>query len=322
MTTTATTKKRTTKRNSTKPSAEEKLCAELVALLEKGVNPWRKEWKPCSGSGFFNLASGHEYRGCNPSILAMYMAARAYELPLFLTFKQGQDLGLKMVKGSTACYILKPKPVSFLKTDDDGEVIKDENGLAEFVKFTKYAPQPVFNVSCFTAPDDATQEKLNSLILKRTNPGEKRPAIVRHGRAAEVIRNWEVPITHGGDRACYRQTLDVINLPHAKDFTSEAAYLATAAHECIHSTGHKKRLNRDLSGQFGSMKYAREELVAELGAFLVCNRLSIDSNTENHAAYLQCWAKTLKESPDVLFKVLSDATRAANLIAPDVIEAA
>jgi antirestriction protein ArdC len=69
--------------------------------------------------------------------------------------------------------------------------------------------------------------------------------------------------------------------------------------------------------------YAREELVAELGAFLICNRLAIPSSTENHAAYLDSWAKVLKEGPKVLFKVLSDATKAANMICgPEVIEEA
>jgi antirestriction protein ArdC len=64
----------------------------------------------------------------------------------------------------------------------------------------------------------------------------------------------------------------------------------------------------------GSTSYAREELVAELGAFLVCRRLEVDSSPENHAAYLSGWISILKESPKVLLKVLSDARKAADLI--------
>ncbi|MEB3169084.1 MAG: zincin-like metallopeptidase domain-containing protein, partial [Synechococcaceae cyanobacterium] len=70
----------------------------------------------------------------------------------------------------------------------------------------------------------------------------------------------------------------------------------------------------------GGDRYAREELVAELAAYLVCNRLEISSKTENHAAYLASWAKVLGDGPMVLFKVLSDATKAANMICGPEVE--
>jgi len=56
--------------------------------------------------------------------------------------------------------------------------------------------------------------------------------------------------------------------------------------------------------------------VAELGAFLLCRRLEVDSCAENHAAYLSHWVQMLRESPRVLLKVLSDARKAADLICP------
>jgi hypothetical protein len=43
------------------------------------------------------------------------------------------------------------------------------------------------------------------------------------------------------------------------------------------------RLGRDLSGSFGSTAYAREELVAELAASLICQRLQIGSDLASHA---------------------------------------
>jgi antirestriction protein ArdC len=110
-------------------------------------------------------------------------------------------------------------------------------------------------------------------------------------------------------------------MPARQQFASAEGLYATWAHEQVHSTGHSSRLARDLSNSFGSTGYAREELVAELGAFLICNRLEISSSTENHAAYLGHWAGVLKEGPKVLFKALSDATKAANAICgPEVTE--
>jgi antirestriction protein ArdC len=66
----------------------------------------------------------------------------------------------------------------------------------------------------------------------------------------------------------------------------------------------------------GSTAYAREELVAELGAVLLGDRLEIGSNVSNHAAYLAEWIQLLRASPQLLYKLLSDARRAADLICP------
>jgi antirestriction protein ArdC len=82
----------------------------------------------------------------------------------------------------------------------------------------------------------------------------------------------------------------------------------------VHSTGHSSRLGRDLSGLYGSDAYAREELVAELGAVLLGDLLEVGSAVENHAAYLQHWVRLLKESSGVLFEVLGEARRAVQLV--------
>jgi antirestriction protein ArdC len=81
-------------------------------------------------------------------------------------------------------------------------------------------------------------------------------------------------------------------------------------------------LARDLSGGMGEggdggRAYAREELVAELGAVLLGDRLEIGSAMANHAAYLGHWVELLRESPRVLLQVLSDARKAADLICPE-----
>ena len=101
-----------------------------------------------------------------------------------------------------------------------------------------------------------------------------------------------------------------------------AALYATWAHEAIHSSGHNSRLARDLSGGMGAdgdggRAYAREELVAELGAVLLGHRLEIGTAMANHAAYLGHWLELLRESPRLLLQVLNDARRAADLIFPE-----
>jgi len=105
-------------------------------------------------------------------------------------------------------------------------------------------------------------------------------------------------------------------MPSPEAFESREAFAATWAHEQIHSTGHADRLARPMGGTYGSRAYAREELVAELGALLLCQRLEIGTEFQNHAAYLSNWIEVLKEGPRTLFQVLSQARQAADLIAP------
>ena len=75
---------------------------------------------------------------------------------------------------------------------------------------------------------------------------------------------------------------------------------------------------RDLGGAFGKARYAREELVAELGAVLQGERLEIGSELQSHAAYLEHWIALLQAEPQVLFQVLGEARQALELIALEV----
>ena len=146
-----------------------------------------------------------------------------------------------------------------------------------------------------------------------------KPEAERIDNADRILGSWgkTVTTTFGGNSAFYVPERDCITVPSLGAFTTVEAFYATWAHEGIHSTGHKDRLARDLYNNFGSDGYAREELVAELGAVMLCDRLEIGTNMMNHAAYLGHWAKLLKESPRILYKILSDARKGADLICPE-----
>jgi antirestriction protein ArdC len=80
-----------------------------------------------------------------------------------------------------------------------------------------------------------------------------------------------------------------------------------------HWSGHKTRLNRDLSGRFGSEAYAAEELVAELNAAFLCAHLGIAGELR-HAEYLGHWLTLLKEDSRAIFTASSKASQAANFL--------
>ena len=117
-------------------------------------------------------------------------------------------------------------------------------------------------------------------------------------------------------QAYYTPVTDSITLPSADQFSSFEGYLATKAHEVIHSTGIEKRLNRDQGGMFGDERYAIEELVAETGSAMLCAELGIsdESRVKNHTAYFQSWASQVKDEPEKIFQALKNADRAVDFV--------
>ena len=308
------------------PTAEEKLTQSLIELLEKGTSPWRKEWRTEAGQGrHANLITGNPYMGANPALLEMYANIRGHELNLWAGAGQAKAKGWWPKKGSKCAYVVRPQLNSYEQHDEHGEPIKAADGSTLISSWVSYKPAAVFNVGDLAGKTEADQAKLEQLLAELKGSPVDQPEVARIEAAERVLGGWCDQLAGGcsfeGQRAFYNSGADLIKIPARNRWTDPAALAATWAHECIHSTGHSSRLNRKLGTGHGSQDYAREELVAELGAFLLCNRLQISSCAENHAAYLDCWRGVLKEGPKVLFKVLSDATKAANLIAgPEVQE--
>jgi antirestriction protein ArdC len=287
------------------PTAEEKIVASLIELMEAGSAPWRRPWDGTGGGHHVNLLSGHRYRGANPILLTLGMHIRASSLPFWCGFAKARKHGIFPLKGSKAVHILRPQLLSREEQGVGGEVT--------LRSWASYRPVAVFNAA------DLEGEALPALIEARQESEgvERKPEPERLEAAEAVLGAWPVPVSFGGDRACYLPGIDRIQLPDRASLHSPAAFCATWAHEQIHSTGHESRLKRDLGGAFGKPRYAREELVAELGAVLLGDRLEIGSEIESHAAYLGHWIELLKESPKVLFQVLSEARQAADLICPE-----
>jgi antirestriction protein ArdC len=285
-----------------KITAEQKLCADLIACLEKGVSPWRKPWSAQSTGQHRNPISGAAYSGANPLVLEVAMSLRGTDIPLWAGYGQLKSRDLYPRKGSRAALILRPEIHRSEQTD--------ENGVTTEYIWTSYKTVNVFNLA------DCEGEGIAQLIDEAMGNGETVPEPERIGNAERVLSQYEVQPVHGGSRAFYVPALDRICMPARSRFESPSAYYATLIHEMMHSTGAKTRLKRNLTGCKGSSTYAIEELIAELGSFLACRRLEINSCAENHAAYLSSWISVLKESPSVIWKVLSQAKNGADLICP------
>lgn len=146
--------------------------------------------------------------------------------------------------------------------------------------------------------------------------------IEMHDRIQKIVKGMQadgLKLETGGDRAYYRPSADKVQMPKPEQFNSLPHYYSTLLHEIGHSTGAEGRLNREgiagKNGGFGSPAYAKEELVAELASFFAAAETGIPRQTDaEHAAYLQGWAKVLRDDQNALFKAAKDAGQAVDYI--------
>jgi antirestriction protein ArdC len=126
------------------------------------------------------------------------------------------------------------------------------------------------------------------------------------------------PKREQSDRAWYRPSTDSVGMPSRNLFNSPEEFYSTLFHELTHSTGHASRVGRDgieTLNTFGSESYSREELIAELGAAMLCGVTGIVPRTiANSAAYLKTWIERLRGESKLIVSAASAAQKAADYI--------
>ncbi len=288
--------KRTRQQGSGKSAAQKyadyaQVYADMVIQhLEDGTAPWIRPWGPGrSEPGFgapYNAITGKCYSGSNYGWLLMIKEMKGYTDDRWLTFKQAMDLGCHVRKGEQSTVCIK-WIVSDAKENDQGE--DNEQARLFPILFS------VFN---------GDQIEGMPLAPVREIPKEHE----RHEQCEALILAAGASISHnGGNRAYYSPASDSIHLPAREAFKSTDNYYATTLHELGHWTGHKSRLDRDLSGGFGSVSYAKEELVAELASMMIGDRLAIGHDPGQHVAYIASWIKLLQEHPREILIAASKA---------------
>lgn len=282
--------------------AREELAQTFLAALNQGQLPWRKCWSQALP---VNAVTGKTYRGINTLVLSYYGDRRGYTDTRWCTYNQAQDKGWQVRKGSKgvkveywACYDTKEKKL--LSWDDVRQRLKADPDYEKYLQL-RCRTYTVFNgeqIDGIPEPEQRPSTDIGTLRDKRDT----------------LIRNMGIGYTEQGIRAFYSPGLDMVTLPPEASFDDTYSYMATFLHECGHATGHPSRLDRDLTGGFGSESYAREELRAEIASAFTAQSLGLQLSdeqlryqTEHHTAYIQSWAGILRDAPDELFRAIKDA---------------
>jgi antirestriction protein ArdC len=268
----------------------------MIEMIENGVAPWRKPWTVYEVNGIQAPAfrwNGKPYRGMNSFLLGHL----PYEIPVYLTFNQAKAAGGTVKKGE------KSHIVVFWKMLESEELTA--NGKKKIIRMLRY--YRVFNVSqCEGLPEDKMPAPVK---VCHHNPIQEAEAVVKGFVNAPKIGF--------ANAAYYTPSTDVVMVPSLDRFPVAGEYYSTLFHELTHSTGHKDRLNRpEVAGavSFGSGSYGKEELVAEMGAAMLCGSCGIADTIENSASCLASWLKVIKAQPSILLEAAGKAQKAFDLI--------
>ncbi|WP_294536824.1 zincin-like metallopeptidase domain-containing protein [uncultured Rhodoblastus sp.] len=272
----------------------QELTDRIVTLLETGTMPWRKPWdanKCVAANAPMNPVTGRAYRGINAVALAMSPLSFTTSDPRWCTLRQANERSWQIRKGERSALIFFYKPIELRQSDDSDEAGKIIPLLRTYL---------VFHASQIEG------------IPEYVPAGIPKPLFERVADADLIIKASGIRVEIGGNRAFYRPSNDQIQMPPDAAFQSPEGWAATILHEFAHATGAKHRLDRDLTGRFGSSAYSREELRAELASMFVGDALGLPTDVPNHTSYIQSWIEVLKSDKRELFRAAADAQRMAD----------
>ncbi len=287
--------------NTEKQDVYTRVTNKIVADLEQGVRPWMKPWNAGNTAGRITRPLRHNgvpYSGINILMLWASSTEQGFAAPIWMTFKQAIELNAHVRKGEKGSLVVYANSIT--KTEEDGSGNEVEREIPFMKGYT------VFNV-----------EQIEGLPeIYYTVPEVKLTTVERIERAEAFFASTRADIRYRGDRAFYSCDGDYIQMPVIEAFRDGESFYATLAHESTHWTRHTSRLERDFGRKtWGDEGYAREELVAELGAAFLCADLGLTPEVrDDHAAYIATWLAVLKNDKRAIFSAAAHAQRAVDFL--------
>lgn len=277
-----------------------RITDKIVADLERGVRPWMQPWKAGYAVGRVTRPLRHNglpYSGMDVLLLWSEAMARGFTSPMWMTFRQAQELGGTVRKGEQGATVVFASRFTKTEFGAGGEEIDRD------IPFLK--AYSVFNIAQIDG------------LPKRYYIREIEPVVEPMRRCEQADRFFaatKADIRYGGNKAFYAPGTDHIQMPPLAVFRDAGSFVATLSHEAVHWTAAPHRVNRDLSRYARDRsERAREELIAELGSCFLCADLGIVPELEprpDHAAYLQSWLKVLGGDRRAIFSAAAHAQRA------------
>lgn len=276
----------------------------IIEQMQNGIIPWHKPW---------HMAGNAEEMAIN------YVTRRPYSLVNqwlllepgeYLTFKQVTALGGKVKKGSKSRFVVFFTKVAYtVKNESTGE---DEERSYPLLRYYN-----VFRLADCEGIQSKIEKPEAGAVVELPLCDEADAAINDYVFSQPTLSFQN---DKPSDRAYYSPADDKVVVPMRSQFDEMAEYYSTAFHELTHSTLTESRCNRKQDGAgasfFGSKAYSREELVAEMGAAMLCSNFGIDCEKafKNSVAYLQSWVRELKNDAKAIVVAAGKAEKAVRYI--------
>ena len=285
----------------------EELVKMYIDCLKENEIPFKKRW--ASGANI-NGITNREYKGVNQLILNYVAYVNKYNDNRWYTYNQIKENGYKLKNAKS-----KGVPIEFLSVYNTET--KQKISFSEYEEYIEKNPE---DKEKFKIINRGTFVFNGSLI---EGLPERKPYIdyfdinVRNAKYIfKLMNELDVDYAEYGDKAFYSPVEDKIVLPKIDLFRDVYTYQATLLHELCHSTGHEKRLNRNLLTN-DKKEYAREELIAEISSSFLMQKLDVDicaDHYDNHKSYIQSWISILEDKPQELFKAINESDKVCKYI--------
>lgn len=294
--------------NLNKISAKEYLTTirdNLVEQLQNNPNKWHNSF--INKNMPTNAVTGKHYNSTNFFNLNWVANSNNYAQNLWASYLDWHKIGAKIIKGETH----KAKVLYYGTFKKENEKTNKED-VIPFLKAT-----PVFNIA---------QVDLSECKIKFDN-SDNVNKVISIQEIDNFVNDTGVEIKHSNDGRCYyAKTTDYIHMTNKENFIKTSYgdetsnYYSVLFHELIHSTGHNQRLDRfkDNDKKFkdnAQQSYAFEELIAECGAIMLCQKFNLEKTIRvDHALYIKSWIQALKNDVKFLTSSLTRAYKATDYL--------
>lgn len=286
---------------STRKDCYTEITNAIISDLEKGIRPWVRPWHGGAGTACRPLRNnGEPYRGINVLWLWRAAAVAGYTSPYWFTFQQAKQLGAHVRKGEKSSLVVYAN--LYTKTEEDDDREPKERQIPFLKAYSVFNADQIENI-----PDRFTAKAPTEEINFDHWP---------NAEAAEFFANTGATLREDPNRAYYSVLEDAVYMPPLSKFERADRYYSTLAHEMTHWTGHPTRVPRNFPRLVaGASNYAREELVAELGAAFLCADLGLSLTPRpDHADYIGNWLQVLRNDKRAIFQAAALAQKATDFL--------
>jgi|GEM_PF-3041263 len=291
---------------------KEKFKIDLVNDIKDFLfTKWEKPWKASlvfSETG--KLLSG--YRNINGRIYknlanVLTLERNSHNNPFFITIGKLKELGGKILDSNKVVSIVSYVPM--WKDKEDKTPRPPDFVLPKFhpainLEFVEGVKSPKLEIEQFQ------KLELNQYVENFIKELKKRR------RIPTIIYDQADSCHYKYARGTYKP--ESIHMVKIDTFKNIESYYSTLFHEITHSTKNPDRLGRGKLTKAQTLAYANEELVAEMGAMIICEELGLKYNRQNSLPYLKHWLGKTDNVDTALLEAYSYAAESAEYLLKDI----